>query len=612
MFATYARLLRSMRPHTAAFALAFVSMVLMSAATSATAFLAGPLLRFVVSGGHEGADGLARVWAFLPSAIASRVQSDLPTALPWLLLTVGLVRGVGYLGQFFFMGMLGQRVVADLRAALHQKILELSPNFFAQRGTGELLSRFSTDIGSVEFAVTYGIAAYVRDSMQLAFLLALSFYIDWRLALLTFVAVPVTLVPVVRFAKRLKAIATQGQAQMGRLTQAFHESISGVRTAQAFGAESRERARFAEENARFLAIMRKSFLVRAAFTPTLELVGVVGFALGIHAAMGAIARGTLSGEQLLSFAATVLLMYQPLKSLGGVGQFVVQGVAGAERLFALLDEKSDIADAPNTTPAAPFVDEIRFEDVSLRYPPRPGETGRGELVLRGITIAIPRGKMVALVGASGSGKSTLANLLPRFLDPTFGRVLLDGADLRTLTLSSLRAQIALVAQENFLFNDTIAANIRYGRPAASLADLREVARAARALDFIDALPQGFDTLVGERGVTLSGGQKQRIAIARALLKDAPILVLDEATSALDTENEREVQRALAALMEHRTTLVIAHRLSTIRHADRICVLGAGRLVEEGRHDELLALDGAYAKLYASQFDNPDHSRENVF
>ena len=607
MLATYRRLLGTLRPHAALFALAFASMVLLGAATSASAFLAGPLLRYLVSGGAESA-GLRQVFARVPGVARFVADARLAAALPWLLVGVGVVRGAGYLGQFFCMGLVGQRVVADLRRALHAKLLGLSPSFFSASSTGDLLSRFGSDVSAVEYAVTYGIAAYVRDTLQVAFLLALSFVLDWRLALFTFVAVPVTIVPVVRFAKRLKAIASQGQEQIGRLWSALHEAIAGVRIVQAFGMERYERERFERENARLLAIMRKSFLVRAAFTPTLELLGIVAFALGVGYATRAIAAGTLSSDKLVSFASTVLLMYQPLKSLGGVGQFMTQGLAGAERLFATLDTAPEIVDAPDATPCPPFARELAFEGVGFRYRPREG-SGDDSPVVRSISLTVKRGEVVALVGASGAGKTTLASLLFRFYDPTEGRVTLDGADLRALTVASVRAQIALVAQESFLFNDTIRANIAYGRPDVDDARVREAARAARAEDFILAMPRGYDTIVGERGATLSGGQRQRLAIARALLKDAPILVLDEATSSLDADNEREVQRALARLMERRTTLVIAHRLSTVRHADRICVMADGALVEQGTHDALLARGGEYARLCRLQLA-PDAESTN--
>jgi len=589
----YRRLLGYLRPHAGLFALALASMAVLSLATGLFSWLLGPLFQFVFKGGDVGPDLVRRTIPWINPAGLDRAA--LLTALPAAILGIALVRGAAYFGQFFSMGLLGQRVVADLRRELHGKLLALSPAFFARASSGDLLARFSSDVAAVEFAVTYALAAYLRDGLQVLVLLAVSVLLDWRLALLAFVAVPLTVFPIVRFARRLKRIAARGQDQIGALYTLLHEALQGVRIVQAFGMERYEAEKFGAEQGRFLGTMRKSFFVRAIFTPTLELMAAVGIAATVVFAARAVAAQELQPERVISFLATIVLLYTPLKSLGGTGQGVTQGMAGARRLFEILDEPVRPAPAPGAPPLPKFASEVRFDRASFTYP------GRDVPVLNDVSLALRRGEVVALVGPSGAGKTTLMNLVLRFADPTSGRVLIDGNDLRAVEPGSLRAQVALVAQETFLFNDTVRANIAYGRPDVPHERVVEAARAARAHDFIEALPRGYETAVGERGAQLSGGQRQRLAIARALLKDAPILLLDEATSALDTESEREVQRALDRLMEHRTCLVIAHRLSTIRHAHRIAVLSAGRLVELGTHDELLARGGEYARLYALQF-----------
>jgi subfamily B ATP-binding cassette protein MsbA len=608
----YLRLLRYAAPYKGRFLAAFACMAVFAAGNVAYIALLGPVMELLFTGSATrlpGQAALAPRGLDLGGALAAMDRKQALLWLPAVIVAVALVKGLGAFGQAYFMGMASQRIIADLRRALFDRLLGLSPAFFARRHTGDLMSRLGNDVQSVETAVSVAVASYLRDGLTVIWMLGYCFWLDVRLSLIAFVAVPVTLLPILRLGQRLKKVTVQSQATLGRISEMIQEALSGIRVVQAYGMERWESERFKAENDRWVKVQRRSLLVRGFSSPLMEVMAAVGLGLAVYWVGDQILGGRLEAGKFFSFVAAVLMLYTPVKSLGRVGQVALQGAAAGERIFEILDQRSDVPDA-GTRQLPPFREEIRFERVSFSYGDKP--------VLREVTLSIRKGEVVALVGSSGAGKTTLSNLLPRFWDVAGGRIAVDGLDVREVTLRSLRAQIALVTQETVLFNDTVRANVAYGRPEVPQAEVERAARMAHAHDFIAALPRGYDTVIGERGVLLSGGQRQRIAIARAFLKDAPVLVLDEATSALDAESEREVQRALDELMGvaggpagHRTTLVIAHRLSTIRHADRIVVLSGGSVAEVGRHDELIARSGEYARLYRIYESGGERARAEV-
>jgi subfamily B ATP-binding cassette protein MsbA len=593
---TYFRLFRFAVPYKWRFAASLACMVVLASATTAYVNLLGPALDFLFTGRTNAVQSLARM---APRGLdaARYLQSidrrQMLFILPFVIVAVAIVKGFAYFGQSYLMATASQRVVADMRCSLFDKLVALPPSFHARHHSGDLISRFAADVQMVQMAITEAVATYLRDGLTVVVMLANCFILDWKLSLVAFGAVPITLVPVIRLSKRLRSNTGSSVATLGYISELALEVLAGIRVVQSFCAEKFESARFARANQHLLKFERRISRVRSFSSPLMEVMAAVGLAAAIFWVGGRIIAGQLEAGKFFSFVAAVMLLYQPVKQLGRVGQTAIVGAASGARIFEILDTVSTIPDEGKDE-LGNLREAIRYEHVRFAYGDRPA--------LNGIDLVIRPGEVVALVGPSGGGKTTIANLLPRFWDPDEGRITIDGKDIRSVTLRSLREKIAVVGQETVLFNDTVRANIAYGRQGVTPEEVERAARVAQAHDFIVQLPQGYDTLVGERGGLLSGGQRQRIAIARAVLKNAPILVLDEATSALDAESEREVQRALDALMEagggrHRTTLVIAHRLSTIRNADLIAVVVAGRVVETGRHDELLVKGGEYARLW---------------
>jgi ATP-binding cassette, subfamily B, bacterial MsbA len=514
------------------------------------------------------------------------------TYLPVLILALFAFRGLMNFGQSYFNDYVGLRIINDVRNALNRHFQSLSVSFFYKHPTGTLIARVNSDVQLLRYAITDALASFMKDSVSLTALVVVAFLKDWVLATMAFVVFPASVLPVMRLSRRIKRFTRRGQIRTGTLTALLQESIQGNRIVKAFGMEGYEDQRFKEENWRLFKQSLRASRIKAIVPPSMEMLASLGI-VGVvwYGGWSVVAGGRTQGE-FMAFMAAMFLMYAPFKGLARTYTAVHQGLAGAERVFEILDEAPEIRDKPDAQVARPFSQSIEFHNVSFGYKETP--------VLKGVDLRIEAGQMVALVGMSGVGKSTLVDLIPRFYDVREGRVTVDGVDVRDLTVSSLREQIGIVTQHTFLFNDSIRNNIAYGEPGRHMADIIAAATAANAHDFISALPNGYDSVIGEMGMQLSGGQRQRLAIARALLKNAPILILDEATSSLDAESERSVQDALENLIAMRTTIVIAHRLSTIRKADRIVVMVDGTIAEEGTHEQLLQRNGEYSRLYSIQ------------
>jgi subfamily B ATP-binding cassette protein MsbA len=569
----YRRLIGYVRPYRTPLIVATIAMVAVAGTNSAVPMFVQPLMDDIFVG--------------------KRADMLLPIALGVLALFT--VKGLAVYLQAYLMGRIGHRVIADLRHDLQRSLVAQDLAFFTARPAGEIVSRLTYDTTQIQQAVTRALTAVFQHIFTIIGLTVVLFVQNWRLAAIAVVALPLAFRPLQIFGRAMRRQAQRGQAGMGRLSSLLYELVGGIRAVKIFRMENTLGHRVRDEIDALYETFRRTVRVEAASSPIMEWIGALGVAGVLLIGGRWVIDGTISTGSFFSFTAAALLLYDPIRRMNGTWQEIQRGVAAAERIFDWLDMQPSIRppQSPRTLPAQ-LDGGLRFEGVSFAYGPD------APSVLQGIDLDVGLGEVIALVGPSGGGKSTLADLVPRFLDPTAGRITLGGIDLRELDPADLRDRIAMVDQHTVLFDDDVRRNLRYGRESASDADIEEAAKAAYADAFIRALPAGYDTQIGEDGVVLSGGQRQRLAIARALLKDAPILILDEATSALDSESEREVQKALDSLLAGRTALVIAHRLSTIRHADRIVVLEAGRIVDQGTHDELLSRGGLYARLQAMQ------------
>ncbi len=558
-------------------------MLVVGATTSALAFLVKPAL----------------------DEIFLKRNPDMLMWIPVAVIAIFLIKGGCNYTQTILMSFIGQRVIADLRNNLYRRIQMQSLSFFTKNPTGILMSRITSDVGYVQGAVSEAVTSLLKDSFTLICLVFVIFYRDWQLAIIAMFVFPLTIYPIAKFGAKMRNIATRTQVTIGSLTTLLQETISGTRIVKAFSMEEYENRRFAKENEHLFKLALKSVSVSAVSSPFMEFLGGIGIAAIIFYGGYQVIKGVSTPGTFFSFLTALIMLYEPVKRLTNVNNTIQQGIAGAVRVFSIIDIVPDIKNDADAIELPKISRDIDIKDVTFCYEETP--------VLKNINLSIKAGEVVAFVGMSGGGKTTLVNLIPRFYDVSQGQILIDGHDIRHVTIESLRGQIGIVTQQTILFNDTVRNNIAYGNIEKTDEDIIQAAKAANAHDFISKLPRGYDTVIGEQGAKLSGGERQRISIARALLKDAPILILDEATSSLDTEAEIEVQDALEYLMKGRTTLIIAHRLSTIRNAHRILVLANGEIVEEGTHESLLEKRGEYFKFYSMQFkDENRNSIEKTF
>ncbi len=568
----------AVKPYFGKIVLALICMALMAAATGGYAYLMDPVINEVFvkqNGAMLVPVGVAVLFAFA-------------------------LKGFANYGQSVLMSYVGGRILADIQNKLYEHVIRLDIGFFHSTNTGKLITRFTSDITSMRAAVSVALTGFGKDLLTAIVLIGVMFYQDWQLAIIAFTVFPAAILPIARLGKRMRKVSANTQQQIGEFATLLEQTFQGVRHVKAYGMEPYECSRMEKLVETVFQLSFKAQKVSARSSPIMETLGGAAITTIIIYGGSRVIDGASDPGSFFSFITALLLAYEPVKRLANINMNLQAGLAASQRVFMVMDLEPEIKDAPDAKKLTVSGGNINFKNVSFAYNPE-------ITALRDIDLDIKAGETVALVGPSGAGKSTILNLIPRFYDIDNGAITVDGQDIRDLTLESLRRATALVSQEITLFDDTVRANIAYGRAGATEAEIEEAARNAAAHDFIGQLEDGYDTIVGEHGVKLSGGQRQRIAIARAMLKNAPILLLDEATSALDTESERHIQDALAKLMKGRTTLVIAHRLSTIIDADKICVINNGRVTEQGKHDELLALGGAYAHLYNLQFSEENEN-----
>lgn len=539
--------------------------------------------------------------AYLPFVIKDMVDQVLSekntTMLNWIVLSiivVFVIRGIAYYGQSYLMNYVGQRVIIDIRKAVFEKLQRLSMSFYDKHKTGTIMSYVTNDVSALQSAMVDNVVEMITETVILVASIVMMIYLDWKLFLVTFATFPVVLFFIDSFGKRIRKSGSRIQEAAADITSVLQEVASSPRVIKSFVREGYEVDRFDKENMNNFRANMKYAQLSSTLTPTIEFVAAVGVSIILWYGGNSVINGSITAGSLVAFLTYAVNISNPIKRLSRVIGNIQKALAAAQRVFDVLDLPEDIKNAPDAKALPKVKGDVRFNDVSFAY-------NENEEVLSHVSFEVKPGEMVAFVGPSGAGKSTVASLLPRFYDAINGSITIDGQDIRKVTLDSLREQVGIVPQETVLFNGSVYDNILYGRLDATREEVEAAAKAANAHDFIMQLPDGYETMLGDRGMNISGGQRQRISIARAILKNPQILILDEATSALDTESERVVQEALDRLMVGRTSFVIAHRLSTIKNADKIMVLEKGQLIEQGNHDELMAMDGLYAHLYKIQY-----------
>jgi len=600
-----ARLLRYSRPYTLHLVLSMLLMACVGAAQGLTVLLIGPILDRVLNPGSVDAPVLLYtipIWnhpIFLQDLMPAAIHNVF-TMVAAGIIGAFAVKGLCDYAANYLINYVGLSAVTDLRQAVFDRVVYQDAHFFENNSTARVMSSIMNDLEKIQVALSHILADWLRQSFTALAMLAVVLRTDWRLALVSLTVLPFVLVPTMRLGKRIRGATRRAQDDVAELNQVIQETLSGHQVVKSFGAEEIESNRFRERAHRLRRSNLRYVRQQAIASPLIEFFGALTI-VGLlwYMRYQSKTAGVTPGDFAI-FVVALMLLYEPVKRLAGIYNIFQQAFGASHKVFEYLDRDQQIKERPGASKLARFEKSIVFENVSFHYPSAPDRQ-----VLDSIRLEVKMGEIVALVGPSGAGKTTLANLVPRFYDVEKGAIRIDGRDLRDLRLASLREKISIVAQDTFLFNDTVANNIGYGAAAATMEQIREAARSALAEEFIERMPQGYGTMIGERGQKLSGGQRQRLAIARALLKNAPILILDEATSHLDTESELLVQRALQNLMEHRTVIVIAHRLSTVRRADKIAVLDRGRLVETGSHEELITRGGLYQRLHELQFLEPD-------